>query len=139
MRHLYISRAEVQRLKMTFVKGSARNEWVKIDDIVDSRLGVPGELKCRLDLNFVRPGKDQPSPLVAGRSVDRVGLLICDYTPNLMAGDRIKMIGGPITGTFELKANPDGAIDFSKVHHLEVQVSEVSPSATKFPSSEVAS
>jgi hypothetical protein len=53
-----------------------------------------------------------------------------------LAGDRLKMVGGPIVGTFELKSSPDGAIDFSKVHHYEVQVTEVSPSAVKFPGSE---
>lgn len=136
IRHLYISRAEVHRLKMTFVNGAARHEWGKLSEIVDDRLGTPGELMCRLDLNFVRPGKDQPSPLVAGRAIDRVGVLFCDATPYLLAGDRLKMVGGPITGTFELKATPDGAIDFSNVHHFEVQVSEISPSAARYPSAE---
>jgi hypothetical protein len=138
IRHLYISRAEVYRLKMTFVKGAARNEWVKLSEVVDTRLNIPGELMCRLDLNFVRPGKDQPSPLVAGRAIDRTGVLFCDATPHLLAGDRLKLVGGPISGTFELKATPDGAIDFSAVHHFEVQVSEISPSAARFPGSEEA-
>src|SRR6188768_2142122 len=139
IRHLYISRAEIFRLKMTFVKGAARNDWAKLDEIVDVRHGVPGEMMCRLDLNFVRPGKDQPSPLVAGRAIDRVGVLFCDATPNLLAGDRLKFVGGPITGTFELKATPDGAIDLSNVHHFEVQVSEISPSAARFPGAEESS
>lgn len=137
IRHLYISRAEVYRLKMTFVKGAARNEWTKMTETLDTRLGSPGELMCRLDLNFVRPGKDQPPPMAAGRAIDRVGVLFCDATPYLLAGDRLKMVAGPITGTFELKATPDGAIDFSSVHHFEVQVSEISPSAAKFPGAEV--
>lgn len=137
IRHLYVSRAEVHRLRTTIVNGSMKNEWSKLTEIVDPRLGVPGELMCRLDLNFVRPGKDQPSPLVAGRAIDRVGVLFCDATPNLLAGDWLKFVVGPITGTFELKATPDGAIDFSNVHHFEVQVSEVAPSAAKFPGSVV--
>jgi hypothetical protein len=137
IRHLYISRAEVQRLKITMSNGSMTNGWTKLSEIVDPRLGVPGELMCRLDLNFVRPGKDQPSALVAGRAIDRVGVLFCDATPHLLAGDRLKLISGPLTGTFELKATPDGAVDFSNVHHLEVQVVEVAPSATRFPGSSV--
>jgi hypothetical protein len=113
------------------------SDWQKLDAVVDPKLGVNGEMMCRLDLNFIRPGKDQPSPIVAGRAPDRVGLLFCDYTPNLLAGDRIKLVGGPIAGTFEIKSTPDGAIDFSKVHHFEVQVTEVSPSASKFPGTEI--
>ena len=135
IRHLYSSRAEVQRLSVSFVKGSAITDWFKLNEIVDTRLGVVGEMMCRLDLNFVRPGKDQPSALVAGRAIDRVGVLFCDATPYLLAGDRIKMLSGPIMGTFELKATPDGAVDFSAVHHLEVQVVEVAPSAVRFPGS----
>lgn len=137
IRHLYISRAEVIRLQMKIVNGSMKNEWQKISDLVDTRLGVPGEIMCRLDLNFVRPGKDQLSPIVAGRAQDRVGVLFCDYSPHLLAGDRLKMVAGPISGTFELRATPDGAIDFSKVHHFETQVVEVSPSAVRFPSAGV--
>jgi hypothetical protein len=137
IRHLYVSRAEVHRLQITLVKGSMTNTWQKLTAMVDPALNIAGELMCRLDLNFIRPGKDQPSPLVAGRSQDRVGLLFCDYSPHLLAGDRLKMVGGPITGTFELRANPDGAIDFSQVHHFETQVVEVSPSAVRFPGSEV--
>lgn len=137
IRHLYVSRAEVQRLQMTFTKGSAINDWEKLDEVVDAELGVEGEMMCRLDLNFVRPGKDQPSALVAGRAIDRVGVLFCDYSPYLLAGDRLKMIAGPISGTFELKATPDGAVDFSEVHHMEVQVVEVAPSAVRFPGSVV--
>lgn len=137
IRHLYISRAEVLRLTTKLVKGSMTNGWNKLSDIVDPKLGIPGELMCRLDLNFIRPGKDQPSPLVAGRAQDRTGLLFCDYSPNLLAGDRLKFVGGPISGTFEIRSTPDGAIDFSKVHHFEVQVVEVSPSAVRFPGTEV--
>lgn len=137
IRHLYISRAEVHRLQIKMTNGSMKNEWAKLSENVDPILGVPGELMCRLDLNFVRPGKDQPSPLVAGRAIDRVGVLFCDATPHLLAGDRLKMVAGPISGTFELKATPDGAVDFSNVHHFEVQVTEVAPSAARFPGSTV--
>lgn len=137
IRHLYISRAEVLRLTTRLVKGSMTNDWLKLSEIIDPKLGVEGELMCRLDLNFIRPGKDQPSPIVAGRAQDRVGLLFCDYTPNLLAGDRIRMVGGPISGTFEIRSTPDGAIDFSRVHHFEVQVTEVSPAAVRFPGTQV--
>lgn len=123
------------QIKMS--NGSMKNERTKISEIVDPVLGVPGELMCRLDLNFVRPGKDQPSALASGRAIDRVGVLFCDATPNLLAGDWLKLVGGPVTGTFELRATPDGAVDFSNVHHLEVQVSEVAPSAVRSPGTTV--
>lgn len=129
LRSLYSSVAEIFENRMTVVNGSMRTSWEKITDMVDPPHSIPGEMKCRADLGFLRPGKDAPSPIVAGRAPDRVGVLVFDPSPYVKAGQRIRFKSGPFTGTFELKAWPDPAADFSSVHHLEVQIVEVAQSA----------
>jgi hypothetical protein len=99
---------------------------------VDPFFGVPGQMLCRLDLQFTRPGKDVPMPLVAGRAPDRVGLLYFDAVPDtngrllVKSGDRIVMVSGPVYGTFQLNQIPEVAQDFIGAHHIETQVVEVS-------------
>jgi hypothetical protein len=126
VRHLYNSRAAVWRLSGDLVDGTPTFVWTQITDVVDPILATPGELMCRLDLTYVRPGKDQPMPIVAGRAPDRVGLLMFDSTPNLKAGDQVRMIAGPVTGTFEIRVVPDPAVGYAVTHHMEVQVIETS-------------
>lgn len=134
MRHLYNSRAEVLRLSGVMTNGTPVLTWTKVTVTVDTRLAVPGELLCRLDLNFMRQGKDQPMPAVAGRAPDRIGVLFCDATDEIRAGDRIHCLTGPVKGTFEIRTIPDEAIDYTSAHHIEVQVVEVSQSlAGVFP------
>lgn len=128
MRHLYHTRAEVLRLAKEFKDGAPTMTWVQVDQIIDPFLGVPGELMCRIDLSFVRPGKDQPMPIVAGRAPDRVGLMFFDATEEILSGDRIRAIDGPISGTFELRAMPDPAAGWALAHHMEVQIIEVAQS-----------
>ncbi len=130
MRHLYASRCEVLRLSGVVTRGNPVMSWVKVANIVDDTLATPGELWCRIDLQFQRPGKDQPMPLVAGRPPDRVGVLFCGITGNLLAGDRVRTIAGPVSGTFEIRSIPDPAVDLGSAHHLEVQVVEVAQSLT---------
>lgn len=134
MRHLYASQVEVLRLVSSIEFGTPTLSWVKISDMVDSVLGVEGEMRCRLDLGFVRPGRDQPMAVVAGRAPDRMGVLFCDYSPNLRAGDRVRAVAGPVTGTFEVRAIPDTAVDMTSVHHVEVQIFEVAQMVAQFPS-----
>ncbi len=135
MRYLFNSRVEVYRLAGPLINGAPRTGWDKIADRPDSVLGVPGELMCRIDLTFQRPGKDAPMPIVAGRAPDRVGVMYLSITPHLKAGDRVRAIAGPVTGTFEIRQIPDPAIGFTAAHHLEVQVVEVAQSVarTGFP------
>lgn len=130
MRHLYHTRAEVLRLRQDFTNGVPALTWQQVNEIVDPMLGVPGELMCRIDLNFVRPGKDQPMPIVAGRAPDRVGLMFFDATTEILSGDRILCIDGPISGTFEIRATPDPAVSFKYVNHMEVQIIEVAKTMT---------
>lgn len=129
MRHLYATRAEVLRLSGDMVDGSVKLSWNKLSTVVDPFLNRPGELMCRLDLGFVRQGKDQPMAVVAGRAPDRTGLLFMDSGTDVRAGDRVRCITGPIEGTFEIKAIPDVAQGFGTGHHLEVQVFEVAKAA----------
>lgn len=146
MRALYSSQAKVLRLVPALTAGAANLSWQAVTDILDPYLDIPGQFRCRLDLNFVRPGKDQLMPLVAGRPPDRVGVLFFDCItdtngiPLVLAGDRIEMVSGPISGTFEIRVIPDVAQQFTGAHHVETQVIEVAQalkpgSVTPFPGS----
>lgn len=133
IRSLYATHAEVLRLSLSNqTAGSAQSSWVKVTDMVDPLLGIPGELMCRITTSFLRPGKDQPVPIVAGRAPDRVGVLYADLTPFLKAGDRIHCLAGDVYGTFELRVTPDLAPNAMSIGHLEVQVIEVSQSLATY-------
>lgn len=125
MRWLYNTRAEILRLTLEMQKGVPQQTWQKIDDIVDPYLGIPGEMMCRIDLQYQRPGKDMPMPVVAGRAPDRVGLMFFDATDQIRSGDRFRCIQGPIQGIFEIRVMPDPAQAYSLAHHMEVQIIEV--------------
>lgn len=129
LRDMYFCTVEVYENTISVTGGSMKTSWQKITQMIDPLHGVPGEMKCRIDFGYMRPGKDAPSPLVAGRAPDRVGVMAFDPTPYVKAGQRIKLINTPISGVFELKANPDPAVGFEEIDHLEVQVIEVSQSA----------
>jgi len=126
MRWLYSSRIEVWRLGLDVdPDGVSSQTWAKITSVPDAVLAVPGEMMCRIDLQFQRPGKDQPMPIVAGRPPDRVGVMFFDVTDQILSGDRFHCISGPIAGTFEMRVNADPAQDYAFAHHMEVQVVEV--------------
>lgn len=147
MSMFYSSVCQVLRLVPSLVAGGGMAmAWNPVATVVDPILDQPGQLKCRLDLTFIRPGKDQPAPLVAGRAPDRVGVCFFslatddDGAPLILAGDRLKCVAGPIFGMFELRVVPDVAQDMIGAHHIECQVVEVSQalkpgSATPFPGS----
>lgn len=125
MRHLFNTRVEVLRLNVDMSTGRPLQTWQKLSVIVDPVLAVPGEMMCRLDLIFQRPGKDQPMPIVAGRAPDRVGLMFFDATLEIRSGDRFHVIDGPVQGTFEIRVMPDPAQSFVFAHHMEAQIIEV--------------
>lgn len=138
MRHLYSSRVEALRLSGVLVDGSPQLTWAKVGDVIDPGLGVAGELLCRLDLSFLRVGKDTPMPAVAGRAQDRTGVCFFDANDNIKAGDRLRCLAGPVTGTFEIRSIPDAAVDYATAHHMEVQVVEVAQQLTNiFPGASV--
>jgi hypothetical protein len=134
MRHLFNSTVEILESVTDVVDGARVQTWQKSTAKFDP-MCARGEMKCRLDLIFLRPGKDAPSPIVAGRTPDRTGIMYCSYTPNLRGGQTVKVIKGPHVGaSFLIKMRPDEAQDFSGTHHIEVQVFEVAQAAFNYPS-----
>jgi hypothetical protein len=134
MKHLYSSTVEILESTTTVVDGARVQAWLKSSAVFDP-MCAPGEMKCRLDLIFLRPGKDAPAPIVAGRTPDRTGVMYCNFTPSLKGGQIVRVISGPFAGaSFMLKMRPDEAQAFSGTHHIEVQVNEVAQAAFNFPS-----
>jgi hypothetical protein len=134
MRHLFNSKVEILESVTDIIDGARVQTWAKSSARFDN-VSAPGEMKCRLDLSFLRVGKDAPAPIVAGRSPDRTGVLFCNNTPNLKAGHIIKVIEGPHTGSqFLIKMRPDEAQNRRRTHHLEVQVFEVNQAGFSYPS-----
>lgn len=136
MRHLFNSTVEVIESITDIVDGARVQVFQKSTASFDPT-AAPGEMKCRLDLIFLRPGKDAPAPIVAGRSPDRTGIMYCSYTPSLKGGQIVRCIKGPHTGaSFLIKMRPDEAQDYRGTHHIEVQVFEVAQSGFNYPSGE---
>lgn len=123
MRHLFNSVVRVETLELRDVDGQAVLDWGLYDS--------PGSdwVECRLDLQFLRPGRDVVAPINAGVVPDRFGVMFCDAYAPLIAGCRIvtqpNAFGEePVSGTFEIKTIPDVAQDFAAAHHIEVQIIE---------------
>jgi hypothetical protein len=145
LRALYNSRVQVSRLVPTLTTtGGMSLAWSPLTSVLDPTEDVSGYMSCRLDIGFIRPGKDTFAPLVAGRAPDRVGVAYYDPAvdangvPLVLAGDRLLCVSGPIFGTFEIRIVPEVAQNFSGAHHIEVQVIEVAKqtqagSFTPFP------
>ncbi len=125
MRHLYNALVEVLELSGGLVHGTPTLTWNVINDSPDPVLGVPGQLMCRISMGVVRPGKDAPMAIVAGRAPDRVGVRYFGPSDAVKAGQRIRILDGPFLGTFEIRAMPDVAVMGATAHHMEVQVIEV--------------
>lgn len=130
MDHLYNSAFRVEEMTLTVLDGQAQMTWaqaVNSDPALNTMLTF---LKGRMDLNFVRPGKDIAPAPVAGRAPDRIGVFFTySYAP-IKAGQRLVSIPNeygaePVKGTFDIRVIPDEALDYSDAHHLEVQVLEV--------------
>lgn len=121
MDHLFASTVRVERTSLSAVDGIAQTSW----SIVPGGEAVRG----RLDLNFLRPGKDIAPAPVAGRAPDRIGLFFCSSDAPIKAGDRIVAIPNadgtfPVEGTFEIRVIPDLAMGYSMPHHMEIQILE---------------
>lgn len=117
MEHLYSSVAKVQRLTKTMNDGMVSTVWTDQPSPLNA-------FKCRLDLNFLRPGKDAPPAYEAGVAPDRIGVMFCNSSLPLRAGDRIVAVSGPVQGIFDIRAIPDIAQDYGSGHHIEVQIVE---------------
>lgn len=105
--------------------------WAAVSDIVDVIQDQPGMLQCRLSIGYLRPGKDQLPPIVAGRPQDRYGVVYFDPVtdpagiPLVKAGDRFLCVSGPISGTWEMRNIPDQLQGYRGAAHCEAQVVEV--------------
>ena len=131
MRHLFVTRVSVTRVYQDIFRGGAPvYNYKKLDSMLDYYLDVPGEMMCRLDLNWVRPGVKQPQATEAAVAPSRFGTLFFDPFEGsdndfISAGDRITCLSGPVSGTFELRVVPRPALGLYDVHHMEVEVEEV--------------
>jgi hypothetical protein len=114
MRHLFASKVRAEELKITPLEGRAEYTWQKVGK----------SFLCRIDPNFIRPGKDVQAVVEAGRAPDRVALMFCDQSAPVGAGRRIVTEAGPIQGVFEIRSIPDIAVGYATGHHIEVQIIE---------------
>ena len=135
MEHLFNSLVRIERLNTTVQDGQAVTSYVQATDSDPAIDALLHALPCRLDLNFIRNGKDAIPAQVAGRAPDRFGVLFASAFAPLKAADRVVTIPNstgdlPVDGTFEIRAIPDRAIAFSARHHIEVQVVEVGQELT---------
>lgn len=126
---MYISRARVEQQDYTVINGQPTVTWAQASDPDPDLSAVLRYLPCRVDLTFLRPGKDVLAPMNAGRAPDRVGVLFCAPNVPIRAGQRLVMIPSPnglipIKGTFEIRQIPDLAVGMGGGHHQEVQVIE---------------
>lgn len=81
-------------------------------------------VRCFLDLNFIRRGKDPLWTPEAGRPSDRSGVLFVEASANVKSGDRLRMTRGP-HGVFQVEGAVDEAWTPTRMHHLELGVVEV--------------
>lgn len=130
MDQLFNSAVRVERMQMSVDNGRATMAYAQATDTDSALNDMLQFLKCRLDMNFLREGKDALPAPVAGRAPDRVGVLFTYAYAPLRAGDRIVAIANergaiPVPGTFEIRAMPDVAQDFNGPHHIEIQIIEV--------------
>lgn len=121
--HLLNSRIMVRRLSLITEDGRA--------EMIYTNQPYPlNYVPVRLDLTFLRPGKDVPMPVEAGKTPDRIGICFAETNSGLRAGDRITAITNdygviPVPGTFDIRVIPDVAQDFFGGHHVEIQIVEV--------------
>lgn len=135
MMHLYNSVVEVQRAQLARLEsGGVSMEWTPVSGLT--------KVPCRLDLNFIRQGKDALPAIEAGRKPDRIGVMFFDLKYDIRAGDRVRTVKNrfgkePVRGVFEIRATPDEAQDMSSVHHAEVQIIEAINDDSPWASDEI--
>jgi hypothetical protein len=138
MRALYKSLVQAYRLVPVLgTSGALSMSWQPVTDVLDPYLpGKPGQMYCRLDVGFLRPGKDEPQPFAAGRAPDRVALCFFDPVTDaagrslVRSGDRLTCLAGNVYGTWEFRLIPEVTQDLLGAHHCECQVIEVAQSLT---------
>ena len=123
---LLVHRCDLYDLVSTDDSGSPIVSYKKINDT---------PLRCRIDLTFIRQGKDPLWLPTVARPEDRTGVMF--FLPNapLKAGMRVKIIRGP-KGFFQIKGAIDEVWGYSELSHFEVGVSEVSTLSWREPQSQ---
>ncbi len=131
MRHLFNSVFRAERSGISQSDGIADLGWVPAGTTDDEK-AMLSWIQGRMDLQFVRQGKDAPIAIQAGEAPERSGVFFCgpEYQGVLKAGMRLVSIPNaigqePVQGVFDIRAIPDVAIDFAFAHHIEVQVFEM--------------
>ena len=119
-RRMLKHRCTILRQDVDLTSGSPVYDWVEV------KTGV----RCFLDLNFIRSGKDAVWTPESGRGTERYGVGFFLGTEPLKPGDWIKMTRGP-TGVFSLEAAVDEAWRPEENHHLEIGCKEVPKQYTK--------
>lgn len=113
-------RCDIYDLNQKAVDGAIEMQFVR----------VATNVKCYLDLSFIRKGKDPMWTPEAGRPADRSGVLFMLPTYDIKSGQRIEMTRGP-EGQFEIQ----GAIDLlyrrDRKHHYEIGVTERATSLSR--------
>jgi hypothetical protein len=113
-------RCTLRQLNESIVNGIPQSTWVDVQTNV----------KCFLDLNFIRRGKDPMWTMEAGRPSDRSGVLFVVGTAPVKSGQRVQMTFGP-SGTFLIEGAVDEAWRPTSKHHIEVGVVEVPSQISK--------
>jgi hypothetical protein len=131
MRHLFSSVVKAEQMVLSQANGIRSTSWAPAGSTEDEK-AMLAWIPCRIDLQFVRPGKDAPVAIQAGQAPERFGILFCgdEYYGVLRPGMRLVTIDNaigqqPVRGIFDLRAIPDLAQDFSRGHHIETQVFEM--------------
>lgn len=119
------------------VNGAAQYNWVESDDLIDVYWGVPGQMQCRLDVQYVSPGIGAPMPAEVATVIPRSGTVYYDIPDSplyVRAGDHLVAIDGPFKGsTFEIRVIPQPAQDFLGATHMEAQMVEIAIDLNLFP------
>lgn len=127
---LFISKLAVLRNTEGFLDGIPNYTWTPITfPRTDPLTGEPAIwTPARVDVTFVRAGKDMPLVVEAGRAADRLAVIWLrpDDGSLVRAGDRLVCVGGPITGTYSVDQFPDQLADAVSLHHIEIGAREVS-------------
>ena len=115
-------RCHILRLTSTSVNGVEVTTYQQITE---------APIRCRLDLQLIRHGKDPHWTPEAGRAAERTGVWFgLVKGDQVKSGDRLLMTKGP-TGTFLVEGALDDVFDATKLHHVEVGVKEVPPVRAK--------
>ena len=125
-RSMLVHTCDLYDLTTTDSDGSPVTSYVKVNI---------KPIPCRIDLNFIRQGKDPLWMPSVARPEDRIGVMFFLPTTNLKAGIRAKITKGP-KGIFQLKGAIDEAWDYDSLDHFEVGVAEVGTLTWRSPQSQ---